>query len=131
MDLGVIIARSAESSLKADCAVPRFEYDTTLGLNDVARGLGIGRAFEESAELGGLNASGTNDIRIDSILQKAKIVLNEHGTKAAAATAIEFGVTAFMPEVRREVRLDKPFFYAIVNADGIPLFLGVVTDPTK
>ena len=76
-------------------------------------------------------ASGADVIRIDSIFQKAKIILNEHGTKAAAATAIEFGITAFMPEIRREVYLDKPFFYVIVNGDGIPLFIGTVEDPTK
>lgn len=131
MDLGAIIAGSATSDLKADCGIPKFEYESALGLNEITEALGIRRAFTGSAELGGLSASGADDILIDSIFQKAKIILNEHGTKAAAATAINFGTTAFMPEIRREVYLDKPFFYVIVNADGIPLFLGTVEDPTK
>ncbi len=131
MDLGEIVEKSGASDLKADCGIPKFEYEASLGLNDVAESLGIRKAFTNSSELGGLSSSGADDIRIDSIFQKAKIILNEHGTKAAAATAINFTGTAFMPEVRREVYLDKPFFYVIVNADGIPLFLGTVEDPTK
>ncbi|MCR4906237.1 MAG: serpin family protein [Clostridiales bacterium] len=131
MDLGEIIEKSASSGLKADCGMPKFEYEASLGLNEITEALGIQKAFTGSAELGGLNENGADDIMIDSIFQKAKIVLNEHGTKAAAATAINFATTAFMPEIRREVYLDKPFFYAIVNADGIPLFLGTVEDPTK
>lgn len=129
MDLSEIVARSKDSGLKADCAVPKFEYETEAALNGVTKELGIEKAFTGAAELGGLSASGENNIFIDSILQKAKIFLNEHGTKAAAATGIMFGTTAFMPEERREVILDKPFFYAIVNADGIPLFVGTVMNP--
>ena len=131
MDLGEIIEKSGTSNLKADCGIPKFAYEAALGLNGITEALGIRKAFTDSAELGGLSSSGADVIRIDSIFQKAKIILNEHGTKAAAATAFEFGTTAFMPEIRREVYLDKPFFYVIVNADGIPLFLGTVEDPTK
>ena len=130
-DLAGLLKSALESSKKCNVSIPKFEYETTLGLNEVTEKLGLGRIFTGSAELGGLSASGVNDIVVSDILQKAKVILNEHGTKAAAATEITFKNTAFMPETTPEVYLDRPFFFLIADADGIPLFMGTVEDPTK
>ena len=131
MDLNGILNKAYASSKKVYAYIPKFEYDTTLALNDVAESLGLGRIFSPLAELGGLSASGVNDIVVSDILQKAKVILNEHGTKAAAVTEITFKNTAFMPEQTPTVRLDRPFFYVIADADGIPLFMGTVENPGK
>ena len=131
MDLGDILTGAFESSKKVYAYIPKFEYSTTLGLNDVTERLGLGRIFTPQAELGGLSAAGVNDIVVSDILQKAKVILNEHGTKAAAVTEITFKNTAFMPEQTPTVRLDRPFFYVIADADGIPLFMGTVENPGK
>ena len=82
------------SSRKCEVSIPKFEYETSLGLNSAVESLGLGRIFTEQAELGGLSASGENNIAVSSILQKAKVILNEHGTKAAAATGMEMAPPA-------------------------------------
>ncbi|MBR4204241.1 MAG: serpin family protein [Clostridia bacterium] len=130
MDLTDIIKKSGESRAECEAYIPKFEFETARTLNDVAEQLGAGRALTEDAELGGLSADGVNDIMISTILQKAKIILNEHGTKAAAATGITFGTTA-LPEPVPEVFLNRPFFFVIVDTDGIPLFLGTVENPAE
>ncbi len=57
--------------------------------------------------------------------------MDERGTKAGAATAVEMKDSAAaveMPESKR-VYLDRPFVYLIMDCDkGIPLFMGTVTD---
>jgi len=131
MDLGTILKSAYDAHGKCLVSIPKFEYETTLGLNDAAKALGVNRAFTDSAQLGGLSADGIDNIAISEILQKAKVILNEHGTKAAAATGVVFNTTAFRPDPTPEVYLDRPFFFAIADADGIPLFMGTVADPTK
>jgi len=51
--------------------------------------------------------------------------VNRKGTRAAAVTGIKVGATAYMPEKIYDVRLDRPFIYAIVD-DGTntPMFIG-------
>ena len=131
MDLDGILEAAYGSSRKCEVSIPKFEYETSMGLNDAAKSLGLGRIFTEQAELGGLSASGENNIAVSSILQKAKVILNEHGTKAAAATGMVFNTTAFIPDPTPQVYLDRPFFFVIADADGIPLFMGTVANPAE
>ena len=131
MDLDGILKAACGSSRKCEVSIPKFEYETALGLNSAVESLGLGRIFTEQAELGGLSASGQNNLAVSSILQKAKIILNEHGTKAAAATGMVFNTTAFMPDPTPTVYLDRPFLFVIADPAGIPLFIGTVENPAK
>lgn len=56
--------------------------------------------------------------------------MNTEGTRAAAVTSIAINVTAMLPPVEyREVSLDRPFIYAIIdNATSTPIFLGIVSE---
>ena len=57
--------------------------------------------------------------------------MDEKGTKAGAATAIE-APAAGNWEDRHRVILDRPFVYAIIDdAAGLPIFIGAVTDIQK
>ena len=131
MNLDGILKAAYGSSRKCEVSIPKFEYETSLGLNSAVESLGLGRIFTERAELGGLSASGENNLAVSSILQKAKIILNEHGTKAAAATGMVFNTTAFMPDPTPTVYLDRPFLFIIADPAGIPLFMGTVENPAE
>lgn len=131
MDLDGILQAAYASSRKCEVSIPKFEYETSLSLNSAAESLGLGRIFTDQAELGGLSASGENNIAVSGILQKAKVILNEHGTKAAAATGMVFNTTAFIPDPTPTVYLDRPFLFLIADADGIPLFMGTVANPAE
>ncbi len=125
LDVAEIIANAENGSGEVDVTIPKFEYESTIGLTDVLTELGIEDAFGSTAELGGLQQSGENNIFISDIMQKAKVITNEHGTKAAAVTEFNFSTTALMPETL-EIYLDRPFFYMITNSDGAVLFMGTV-----
>jgi serine protease inhibitor len=57
--------------------------------------------------------------------------VDEHGTEAAAATAITFRpLAATRPPSPVTMVIDRPFLVAIVDtATSLPLFLGQVTRP--
>ncbi len=126
-DLSALLDASLALYDSAEVRLPCFEFESERTLNEPLSEMGMGMAFDPvNADLGGLSADGRDDLCISLVLQKAKIILNEHGAKAAAATVMEV-VTEEEPQL---LRFNRPFFYVIVSPDGLPLFLGTVYDPS-
>ncbi len=121
--------RSAMNSQgeKVYVSLPKFEYENELPLTDILSELGLAEAFSAQANLRGLG-SGFGDPYISSVLQKAKIITDENGTKAAAMTQVMVMMTSAGPSSRPKViELNRPFFYMITETEtGIPLFMGNV-----
>lgn len=77
------------------------------------------------------NQRGLVLFRESRVLHKAYIAVDERGTKAGAATAVETVYTALEEGVYK-VTLDRSFVYDIIDdAIGLPLFIGTVTDIGK
>lgn len=107
----------------ADCAIPKFEYESEIPLNEILMSMGLQKAFTGEADFSGLAEGGGRSLFIDSVKQKAKIILNESGTKAAAYTQVDM-----TESVKPSIRFDRPFVYAIVDGEtGIPLFMGILS----
>ena len=115
-----------------EAAMPKFSYDYGTEMSDALKALGMTVPFDaELAVFSGLGHSSDGNIYISRVLHKAYIAVDEKGTKAGAATAIE-APAAGVWEDRRRVILDRPFVYAIIdNAAGLPIFIGAVTDIQK
>ena len=70
------------------------------------------------------------DIVITAALHGAKVIVDENGTEAAAATAMAFA-ESMPPEPDLTIVADRPFLWAIVHQDtGALLFVGRLVDPT-
>ena len=96
---------------------------------DILKELGLTRAMSMDAELFGLSKEGL-PLYINQVLQKAKVITNEHGTKAAAMTQVTIMMTSARPVEKKKLYLDRPFFYMILDTEtGIPLFTGAVYNP--
>ena len=69
-------------------------------------------------------------IMITAALHGAKVIVDEKGTEAAAATAMAFDESAG-PQADLTVIADRPFLWAIVHqeSDALP-FIGRLVDPT-
>lgn len=106
--------------------LPKFEYKSTFGLNDLLTSMGMPTAFSDSADFGNIS---TEPIKITQVLQKTYIKLDEQGTQAAAVTSITFGMTS-APCEPVEIYFNKPFVYAIreVSTNTI-LFVGKIANP--
>jgi serpin B len=67
---------------------------------------------------------------ISAVFHKTFLEVDEKGTEAAAATAAVTSSRGGRVAKPIEVKIDRPFFFAIQHrASGACLFLGRVTDP--
>lgn len=121
---------SAKHNVLVDAAIPKFKSEYEIELREVLEQLGMTDAFNPyTANFTGIGTYEELSLFISRVIHKTYIEVDEQGTKAAAATAIgnATGATA-MPE-KRTVHLDRPFVYAIVDAEQkMPLFLGVLEE---
>lgn len=126
---------SNKQNVLINTKLPKFETSFEYDLNDSLINMGLTDSFDsEKADfsLMGRNESG-NNLYIGLVKQKAKIIVDEEGTEAAAATAvIMLDACALVEEEPIDVFFDEPFLYMIVDMDKeIPLFLGIFDDPSE
>ena len=116
--------------IPVETAIPKFSYDYDIEMSGALKALGMALPFDPTkADFSALSDKG--NIFISRVLHKAYIAVDEKGTKAGAATAIE-APAAGVWEDRRRVILDRPFVYAIIDdAARLPIFIGAVTDIQK
>lgn len=107
-------------------SIPKFKSDYSCSLNKTLMELGIKDAFDgEGADFSRLVEDSYGNIYISDVLHKTYIEVDESGTKAAAATAVLMQETAAVVEDDKEVYLDRPFLYAIVDDETkLPIFIG-------
>jgi len=110
--------------------MPKLTFDTNLPLADALSAAGLSEIFErDKADLSGMSEA---DLWVSDVLQKTRLELDEHKTKASAATGIMMNGAGAMPkeDMRREVFLDRPFAFVIYDsAENQIVFLGKVTEP--
>jgi serpin B len=143
--------RAVESKLTADilieCAkleaqdidlhLPKFKLEPpTIALAETLQALGMKSAFDipqGSANFDKMAPRKPNDyLYISNVFHKTFIAVDEKGTEAAAATAVVMMRATAMarPKPPLEVKVDRPFIYAIQHVpSGLCLFLGRMTDP--
>ncbi|MFH1381297.1 MAG: serpin family protein [Chloroflexota bacterium] len=124
------LVKEAIGDLKANevaLTMPKFEYESSVGLKDALSTLGMGVAFTPDADFSGMD--GRRDLLIQDVIHKAFISLDEAGTEAAAATAVVVGVTSAPAEIV-ELKIDRPFVYFIRDIPtGSVIFVGRVLNP--
>ncbi len=109
-------------------SMPRFEFESEVGLTQVLQAMGMPTAFSDGADFSGMD--GTRDLFISDVLHKAFVSVDEAGTEAAAATAVIMSLTA-MPDEPISVSIDRPFIFLIRDLQtGAVLFVGRVMIPS-
>ena len=104
--------------------LPKFQGKSSLELGEILQKMGIKKAFSREADLSRLGKSEKNSLYISRVFQDSYIEIDERGTKAGAATAVELSRCAMIAD---KVKLNRPFVYAVVdNQTKLPLFLGTV-----
>nr|XP_046244415.1 glia-derived nexin [Scatophagus argus] len=109
---------------KVRLLIPKFTADAEVDLEAPLSALGITDIFNENrADFRHLS---TEPVYVSKALQKAKVVVNEDGTKAAAATTAILLARSSPPWVT----VDRPFLFLIRhNPTGTILFMGQINQP--
>jgi len=121
-------------SVRVALSLPKFKNTSALNLNNTLITLGMKKAFiVGQADFTGIANVPAEPLYIGLVMHKAFVDVNEEGTEAAAATAVNIRAGAVMrPAEPFPFVADHPFVYVIrSNRTGNILFMGRLTDPTE
>ena len=92
--------------------------------------LGVTECFSSAADFSGIGTveGEGNSLYIDSVIQNTQIAIDEKGVTASAYTQVVFDGGA-IPDGRAEMLLDRPFLYAVVDSNGVVIFIGICDNP--
>jgi len=127
---GFINTIQAVQTMNVFARIPKFEFEFDLSLVDALESLGMKDVFcEETANLRGIGHTPWGDLWIGDVNHSTFISVNERGTRAGAATSVDVEGPASAPYFDREVILDRPFVFAIIdNATSLPIFIGTLLE---
>lgn len=111
--------------------VPHFETENCIDLKPIVADMGVPSIFNPVAN--SLNKI-ADSLYISNYIQKAKIIVNEMGTEAAAAVAVNWVILGCADSKRKPITFiaDRPFIYAIYDErTSTILFVGRVVDLRK
>ena len=112
-------------SARAVWSVPKFDVESSVDLKAILKALGVTDAFDANmADFTPLTDSGAV---VSSVMQAARVRIDEEGVEAAAYTEIVVAPTAAEePPPVVEMDLDRPFLFVIFSDANVPLFVGTV-----
>ncbi|XP_078172345.1 serpin-ZXA-like [Carex rostrata] len=113
--------------------LPKFKISFGFESKKVLKGLGLELPFSETCQdltEMVVDTSVGEDLYVGSVFHKAFVEVNEEGTEAAAATAVQIvGMSAYIGGVTEFVA-DHPFVFVIrEEITGVVLFVGRVLNP--
>lgn len=121
---------SATQGQRVTLTMPKWTGENSIAAKPYLQRMGMEMPFER----GKADFSGISNVPsyITSVTHKTFVKVDEKGTEAAAATAIEVGTTSAPVDPPKVMNLNRPFLYAITNVrTGAILFLGIVADPSR
>ena len=110
---------------RVNWSVPRFDVKSSVDLVDALNALGVADAFE--ADKADFTPLTDNIAYVSSVMQAARVKIDEEGVEAAAYTEIVVNDEAAPePSPVVEMNLNRPFAFVIFDGNDVPLFVGTV-----
>lgn len=119
-----------DTDYQVQLGMPRFKYEFGTSLKTTLQAMGMEEPFTDNARFGGISKT---PVRIDDVVQKTYIAVDEEGAEAAAITYVQLcGLSMVRPQEPKTMIMDRPFIYAIKDRrSGDILFMGKVGNPNK
>jgi len=123
-------ATRGSGSGSVSLSMPPFSIDTRSSLVPALKSLGVRQLFTPGCDLSGI-AGKPGQIKVGSVTHQSVVKVDQHGTEAAAATAVGVQAGAVRPQLPQRITVDRAFFFVIHDTTtGAPLFLGQIADPS-
>lgn len=127
---GLFYLKSDAEDREVILSLPKVDVSDDRSLSAALKLLGVQDAFGENADF-----SGISDLPLcmDDVVQKARIQIDEEGTRAAAATMIMMRMMSARPDQEPvEMHVNRPFAFVISDSEtGALYFAGAVENPVK
>ena len=114
-------------SLRVNLSLPKFDVSSYRSLKDGLEELGVKDCFSEKADFTPLTDKET--VLVSDVRHGARVIADEQGVTAAAYTEMILSGASMPPEEDMDFVLDRPFLFAVVSDDQMPLFVGIVNQP--
>ena len=123
-----MLTNSQSTTVKT--AIPKFEVEYDTEMSGILKEMGMSDAFNQRlADFSGIGSSTRGNIYIGRVIHKTFIEVGEKGTRAGAATVVETNDAAAPPSKPKEVILDRPFIYMLIDCENnVPFFIGTLMD---
>uniref|UniRef100_A0A8C0J2Y7 Serpin domain-containing protein n=1 Tax=Chelonoidis abingdonii TaxID=106734 RepID=A0A8C0J2Y7_CHEAB len=110
----------------ANLYIPKFSISATYDLKNHLTKMGITDVFTKQADLSGI--TGEPELQVSRVVHKAVLNIDERGTEASAATAVEI-----MPmSVPLNIEFNSPFLVMIFDrTTNSTLFIGKINNPAE
>ncbi|XP_061097015.1 alpha-1-antitrypsin homolog [Conger conger] len=105
--------------------MPKFSVSGSYSLKEFLTEMGVVATFSDAADLSGISED--VGLKVSKVSHKAVLSVDEKGTEAAAATAVEM-IPMSLPDM---VSLNRPFLLLILESSTRSiLFMGKIVNPT-
>ncbi|MCD6300949.1 MAG: serpin family protein [Staphylothermus sp.] len=121
--LGIFDKLFSEEPVRIELHLPAFDIDSgIISYRDKLKDMGIVKAFDPNqADFGPMHANNSKVLYVSDVLHRARVKITIYGTEAAAATAIVMKLES-VPEVYKEVWINKPFLFFLVDPENNAVF---------
>ena len=98
---------------KVNLELPKFKLEFSSSLKETLKDMGMSTAFTNDADLTGLREE--RNLKIDDVLHKTFLKVNENGTEAAAVTAVIIKYTSARPVQEKiyQMKVNRPFLFML------------------
>lgn len=118
------------SEQQVQVELPKFAFEASHDAKATLLKMGLKSIFEETAHLERMyNAKGKQaPVKVDKVIHKAKISVDESGAEAAGASMASIVLRNFRPPPTPIFIADHPFLFVIRHSrSNMPLFMGRVS----
>ncbi len=112
--------------------LPRFEVTFDKELNKCLHDMGLRTCFDPvRADFTRMGTTQSDaNLYISLVRQKAKIIVDEEGTEAAAVTEIDMRDGCGTLSEPKDLFFNEPFLYMVMDMEQkLPVFIGILDDP--
>ncbi len=110
-------------------SVPKFDVTASLDWVENLKAMGVQKAFDDKTS-NYTPLTREPNIYVDKIQQATRVKIDEIGCTAASYVEMAINAGGAQPQETCVLNLDRPFLFLIYSEDHIPLFLGVIQEPS-
>lgn len=114
---------------RINLSVPKIDCLTDMSLRSALEKMGVTDIFNPQKAQFSAEVSLNSELAVSALQQYARLILNEEGVEAAAITITTDGALLMPPEEEIDFTLNRPFLYAVMSENNLPLFIGTYCIP--